>query len=282
MLAEVIDLLACPQCAAPVDLEDGTVVCERGHTFDVARQGYVTLLTGAATKFEGDSAEMISCRANFLSAGHFDGIVAELSEAVGGMDDPAPRLLEIGAGTGHYLAGVLDATTSARGIGLDVSKFAARRLAKSHPRAGAVVADAWRALPVRDGALSHVLCVFAPRNAAETHRVLDPGGELIVVGPTERHLAELVGALAMVQVDDRKVERLDATTAGRFTAVDRRTVEYTMRLGHDDIVNLVGMGPSARHLTPAGLAESVARLPEPLPVTASVTISRYRRVAAGG
>jgi 23S rRNA (guanine745-N1)-methyltransferase len=50
-----------------------------------------------------------------------------------------------------------------------------------------------------------------------------------------------------------------------------------MSLTHDDLTRLVGMGPSARHLTPERLATSIADLPRAYPVTASVTVSTYRR-----
>jgi 23S rRNA (guanine745-N1)-methyltransferase len=40
------------------------------------------------------------------------------------------------------------------------------------------------------------------------------------------------------------------------------------------------MGPSARHADPDAMAGAVAQLPDPVPATASVTVSTYRR--AGG
>ncbi|MGV9869697.1 putative RNA methyltransferase [Rhodococcus koreensis] len=280
MLADVTDLLACPQCRSPVELDEGAILCDAGHTFDVARQGYVTLMTGAGGKFDGDSPEMIAARADFLGGGSFDPLMDAVADAVvagaGAGDDP--RILEIGAGTGHYLARVLDATPTGRGIGLDVSKYAARRIARAHPRAGAVVADVWQHLPVRDHVLSHVLCVFAPRNADEAHRVLAEHGSLVVLTPTERHLGELVDLLGMVRVDDRKVERLGAAMSGRFERTGHVAVEYQMSLSHLDVTRLVGMGPSARHLTSERLASSIAALPQEYPVTASVTVSTYTRL----
>lgn len=274
-------LLACPQCGDELDLLDRALVCGRGHSFDVARQGYVTLLTGAATKFSGDSPEMIAAREEFLGSGRFDPLMAAVADAVAQtvVGEHAPRILEIGAGTGHYLARVLDALPTAHGIGLDVSKPAARRLARAHPRAAAVVADVWRQLPVRDHVLTHVLSIFAPRNAAEIDRVLAGRGALVVLTPTDRHLAELVDLLGMVRVDDRKVERLGETVAGRFERTERRPVEVRMPLSHLDVRNLVGMGPSARHLTAERLDAAIADLPEPLTVTASVVVSTYRRVS---
>ena len=280
VLADVTDLLACPQCRSPVELDEGAILCDEGHTFDVARQGYVTLMTGAGGKFDGDSPEMIAARADFLGGGSFDPLMDAVADAVvaGAGAGEDPRILEIGAGTGHYLARVLDATPTGRGIGLDVSKYAARRIARAHPRAGAVVADVWQHLPVRDHVLSHVLCVFAPRNADEAHRVLAEHGSLVVLTPTERHLGELVDLLGMVRVDDRKVERLGAAMSGRFERTGHVAVEYPMSLSHLDVTRLVGMGPSARHLTSERLASSIAALPQEYPVTASVTVSTYTRL----
>lgn len=249
--------------------------CARGHTFDIARQGYVGLLTGASTKMTGDSADMLDARAAFQRGGGFVPIADAVAEAVvaGG---PAPAaLLEVGAGTGYYLAHALDACPHARGIALDVAKPAVRRCARAHPRAAAVLADAWRGFPVRDGALGAVLTVFAPRNPAEAARVLAPGGRYVVVTPTAGHLTELVGPLGMVSVDPDKDRRIAEAMAGHLEQVDRTIVQYPMALTRDQAAHLIGMGPSARHLTePAGARLAV--LPEPLEVTASVAVSVYR------
>lgn len=277
MLSDVTDLLACPQCRVGIELDGGVVVCSAGHRFDVARQGYVSLTAGAASKFDGDSADMIAARAQFLAAGHYDPFVHAVAAAVGDRGTATPRVLEVGAGTGHYLAGVLDHCPGSRGLGLDVSKYAARRIAKSHPRTGAVVADAWAPLPVRDGVLSDVLCVFAPRNAAESARVLEPGGHLTVLTPTDRHLAELIDVLGMVNVDERKVERLDASTSGHFAPATRTEIEFSMELTRSDVAQLVGMGPSAHHYGPGELAEKVAAMPPRSTVTASAIVSSYER-----
>ncbi|WP_346345588.1 methyltransferase domain-containing protein [Nocardia seriolae] len=350
------DLLACPQCghllAAPVaDPAVGapsarTLRCPHGHSFDLAKQGYVSLLTGASSKMTGDTPAMLDARAAFQSAGHFAPIAAALAAAVAthlppadiatpifgaeslpaatstgsaSRDDPAPAIsaarrqgfrpgittpggsvaaasaarlattllgpgpgpvagaavLEIGAGTGYYLAAVLDAVDGARGIALDVSKAAARRAARAHGRAGAVLADAWRGLPIRDGVLDAVICVFAPRNADEVARVLREDGRFVVVTPTSRHLGELIGPLGMVSVDAAKQDRLADSLGERFELVGRESVEYTMALSHRDVANVVAMGPSAFHAAEQR-AEGIAALPDPMAVTAAVSVATYR------
>ena len=175
--------------------------------------------------------------------GHFGPLMDAVTRACAttAESDPA-RIVEIGAGTGQYLAHVVDSLPDSRAIALDVSKFAARRAAKVHERIGSIVADVWQPLPIRDGALSHVLCVFAPRNGPQSHRVLAEDGVLVVLTPTDRHLRELIDLLAMVRVDDRKVERLESSMAGYFERVSSDEVEFTMSLSHQDVLDLVGDG----------------------------------------
>lgn len=275
MLSDVIDVLICPHCGADLDLEDRTVLCDRGHTFDVARQGYVSLLTGSAGKIVGDSAEMIAARSQFLDGGHF----APVSEAVVDAVGQRETVLEVGVGSGHYLASVLD-RTGGRGVGIDVSKAAARRAAQAHPAIGSVVADVWQGLPVRAESIAAVTCVFSPRNAMELRRVLEPDGVLIVVTPTTRHQQELIGTLGLIGVDEDKARRLGDSLAGKFDLLDRRSVEYRMHLGHIDVESLVAMGPSARHTTHASRQESIAALPDTVEVTASVVVGVYARRAS--
>jgi 23S rRNA (guanine745-N1)-methyltransferase len=286
MKPEVLAYLRCPVCGAGLAPADRAVRCARGHTFDVARQGYLHLTTGPV-RHPGDSAAMVAARADFLARGHYAFVAealaqraAELTvpgpaETTAGTRDrraggaaPAPLVVDVGAGTGYHLAAVLDALPAAVGLALDSSKAAARRAARAHPRADAVVCDAWSGLPVHDHAARLVLNVFAPRNPAEFRRVLAPGGELLVVTPQPEHLAELVGALDLLRVDVRKQERLAAL--GR--PVLRRRLTRTLHLGHDDLRALVAMGPSARHVDP----DAVSALPEPFTVTAAVQLDAYR------
>ncbi|MFH5232051.1 putative RNA methyltransferase [Antrihabitans spumae] len=277
MLADALDLLVCPACGSDLDLEERTVLCQRGHSFDVARQGYVSLLAGAATKLTGDSADMITARGEFLDAGHFDPIATAVAAAVGEDSDLGnPRILEIGAGTGHYLARSVDMFEDAVGLGVDISKAAARRTARAHPRVASIVADAWQNLPVRTGSCTHALSIFSPRNPDEIRRILCADGSFVVVTPTQRHLGELIEPLGMVRVDDDKTRRLGESMAGRFDRVDRHAVDFTMELDVAAIAAVVGMGPTARHLTPEQRSERIATLPTPTTVTASVVVATYR------
>lgn len=281
MLAEVVARLRCPHCAAagtdaPLAESDRTLRCARGHSFDIAREGYVNLLRGAAPAAT-ETPAMVAARDRVLSAGHFDVVVRAVAAAApADLTRAAPGfVLDVGAGTGHYLAAVLRARSADHGLALDLARTAVRRAARTHPRAAAAVADVWRGLPVAEGCADVVLNVFAPRNGPEFRRVLRAGGRLVVVTPTPGHLAELVPLLGLITVDPDKEQRLESSLGSLFRLRDRTKVEHRLALAPAEVADLVAMGPSAWHTDPAQIAHRLAGHPEPVTITVSVTVHTY-------
>ncbi|ABW15465.1 Methyltransferase type 11 [Parafrankia sp. EAN1pec] len=305
MIHPALRLLRCPVCAAPLADPAGAVRCAAGHSFDVERSGYLNLRTGRARRVSGDTAEMVQARVDFLGGGHYAPLTARLVQLAaartgGGrtpadappadhpaVSDPAagdpaagaPELvLEIGAGTAHHLAAVVDAGPRRLGIAVDVSKYALRRAARAHPRIGAVafdVADRW---PLPDASVDVLLDVFAPRNLAEMRRLLRPGGMLLLVTPGEGHLAELREPLGLVGVQPGKRERLADELSGRFDRLSSETLTRTLQLGVDEVVDVALMGPTGHHTGAPELRRRLAAVWPPgraaMDVTASFVIDR--------
>jgi 23S rRNA (guanine745-N1)-methyltransferase len=294
MRADVVRLLLCPHCGSGFSLAERSLRCAAGHSFDVARQGYVNLLPGDSRPGVGDTAAMVGAREAFLEAGHFSGLRDAVAEAAGraileaGSKPPAAGLepepgsagsvIDVGAGTGYYFAGVLDRLPDRIGLALDLSKFALRRAARAHERMNAAACDTWRRLPVRDNCATLVLDVFAPRNPPEFRRIIEPEGRLLIVTPTNRHLTELIPLLGMLGVDARKQDRLDAKVSGDFALAAVTDYEESLTLTRIDAVTLAGMGPSAYHIPDEELKRRTAELKETTAVSVSVTISVYRPI----
>lgn len=288
MLSHVVDVLADPIDGSALTLVDDNrrLVSESGHSFDIARQGYVTLAGGAGIRYVGDDSSMIHARETFLSGGHFAPFVEAVSNSVhlaldeaNVPDDASPVICEVGAGTGYYLAHALDDIENSRGIGIDVSVPAAKMLSKCHPRVGAVVADAWSRLPLRDASIDAITVVFAPRNASEFARVLKLGGQVIVLTADAGHLEELREPLGIIGVEKGKVQRMIDQAADNLVPVsDPEPIEFIMHLDQDSIASQIGMSPSARHIHPDVLGERIATLPSVMDVTARAMITRFAKI----
>jgi 23S rRNA (guanine745-N1)-methyltransferase len=220
---------------------------------------------------------MVGARAEFLGAGHFlplANALAALSQdhAVG-----ARLIMEAGAGTGYYIATVLDALPTSVGLALDLSKYAVRRAARAHGRLNAAVADVREDLPLKDHSVDLALNVFAPRPARELFRTLHPMGKLIIAIPADQHMTELRDSLGLLEVDRKKELRVARALDPFFTQLERRSCCWNMRLNHRQIASLVGMGPSARHNSPATLGGRIAMLPPTLSITGAVEVRVYMR-----
>nr|WP_211216059.1 methyltransferase domain-containing protein [Catelliglobosispora koreensis] len=256
---QMIAALRCPLCRQPLRAGPSVLTCAGGHSFDLARQGYALLGTGKALPL-GDTAPMVEARAAFFATGHFDPLMRAVAQKASG-----DLIVDLGAGPGTYLAHVLERLPHAQGVAFDVSKPALKRAAKAHPRLGAVGADTWGELPLRDNSIDTVLNIFAPRNGPQMHRVLKPDGQLIVVTPEPGHLAELRDQLGLLKVDESKPARV-AATLSEFSEASREVLTWEMELTAAQATAIVHMGPNAFHA--AGTADAMR-------VTASVAVTTW-------
>ena len=287
-LRRALPLLRCPVCGGELSEYDGgapgprvrTLGCHEGHRFDTAKQGYVTLLGSAGRTGGGDDAGQLDKREAVLSAGHFDPLVEQLVDAVGPALGDGGAVLDCGAGTGYYLRGILDAYDGATGVGTEISAPAARRLAKAHPRAAAIVADTWRGLPLADGSVDALTVVFAPRNAAEFARCLRPGGLLVVAWPAQEHLSPLRAELGMLDIEKDKATRLGGDLQAYFDLdeVASTTVTFELDLSPEEAVSVALMGPSGVRIGDEEMRRRVVGLGrEALSATFSVNVSVLHR-----
>lgn len=273
-MAGVADLLVCPRCGAPLTVAPGQLRCPDGHAYDLARQGYLNLLA-TRPPTHADTVQMVAARTAFLAAGHYDPLITALP-----IDPSAEVIVDTGAGPGSHLAGVLGSRPSARGLAIDISVPACRRAAGAHPRIGAVVADVWAGLPVRDAVADTIMVVFAPRNFAEFARVLGPDGQLIIVTPEPDHLHELVRDLGLMSVAPDKSSRLQSGADRWFEISTTRSIQFELRLTGGELEQVVLMGPNAFHVDTAVIAERLART-APATVTVSCTITELRARRVG-
>ncbi len=259
--------LLCPVCHRPLSRCERTLVCEGRHSFDLARRGYVNLLTGHASAV-GDNREMIAARRRFLDGGYY----APLRRA---LTDVAARLfhggayLDAGCGEGYYTEALAKGADGC--VGIDISKDALALAAKRLPTAELAVASAYH-LPLADASVSLLSCIFAPLAAEEFHRVLTQDGTFLYVIPDARHLYEM----KCVLYDTPYENEVASCELSGFTPIVRESVRFPLSLPTGEaIADLFSMTPYY-YRTPRSGRERLASLPS-LDTHAEFLILGYRK-----
>ncbi len=263
-------LFRCPVCRGGLAQVDRRLACAKGHSFDLARSGYVNLTPGRrhAPAGGGDTRTQLAHRARFLARGHLDAIADAIAELAPG--DGA--ILDAGCGTGFHLARIAERLAPRIAAGFDLSKEAVAWCARRYPEFGFAVADVWGAWPVHDRSVDLVASIFAPRNFPETARVLRPGGWLALVFPGRGHLQELRG-FGMLGAAADKAGQYRARLAYDFHSPLERAIAQQVALERDAVSDAILMGPSAWHL--GGVQPE--RIPERMAVTIDVVLLLARR-----
>ena len=275
-----MSLFLCPICGAPLLREGGVYRCAGGHSYDVAREGYVHLLPANRkhSRQPGDDRDMVAARSRFLGGGWYRHLLDALQELAlryaGGKEIV---FLDAGCGEGYYTAGVAEALEAAgrtvRSAGVDLSKFALKKAARRSPETEFAVASVYH-LPIADAAADLLLDCFAPLAAEEYRRVVQPGGVFLYVVPAPHHLMEMKNVLY-----EAPYENPDQQVAYEgFSYLEVIPAERTLRLEDSQAIrDLLGMTPYAWKTPQAGL-ERLAAL-EALTVTAAFRIHVFRREA---
>ncbi len=275
-----MSLFRCPLCAAPLERGAGAYRCPGGHSFDVAREGYVHLLppNQKHSALPGDGRDMVLARRDFLSKGYYEPLLKTICFQFLTLPGEAPALLDAGCGEGYYTAGIFQALRSAgkrpRIAGTDISKFALRTAARRERAAEFAVASSYR-LPLGDGGVDGVLNCFSPLALEEFRRVLKPGGTFLYVVPGPDHLWEMKEILYERPYPNEEKE----TPYEGFAYRAILPVEGALRLeSRADIQNLFRMTPYFWK-TPRAGAERLAAL-ERLEVRTSFRVHVFEKLCA--
>ncbi len=219
-------------CGLPLVREAQRLVCPRGHSFDVARSGYINLLQpqDRRSKQPGDTAAAVRARRRLHDAGVTEPLLRAIAELVAA--SLGDVVLDAGCGDGFYL-GSLARETGFQAHGIDISTPAIEAAARRYPACEWIAANADRFVPYADRSFSIVLSITARMNAPEFRRVLRPDGKLLVAIPAPGDLAELRGAGR-----DRAVRTVQAF-ANQFTLADHRRVTTAADLDAESVHDLL-------------------------------------------
>jgi len=192
--------LTCPIDGGMLEQINRQFICANGHSFDIARQGYVNLLPvqHKRSKQPGDSKAMVIARTEFLNSGSYEKIATKLTEIVISQiaTDDETCILDAGCGEGYYLDVIFNSLIDIQGdktvsfIGLDISKDAIIQSSKRNKQISWLIGTN-RQPPVQDGSVDIILCLFGFMSVDAFYRVLKPGGKIILLDPDPEHLTQL-------------------------------------------------------------------------------------------
>lgn len=198
-----MDRLLCPVCKGNTVRAGSTLRCQASHSFDIAKEGYVNLLTGSrAGNTTGDNKDMARNRKSFLDKGYFQALALELCRII--TAENAQTVLDICCGEGYYTQ-FIGQHTSAAIYGFDLSKEMVRLAAKRKSNAVFFVAN-MADIPLENNFADCGIHLFAPFCQKEFERVIKPGGILISVCPGKEHLKQLKQILYSTPYDNEETQ----------------------------------------------------------------------------
>ena len=263
--------LLCPVCGEQLNLSGKQYLCPNRHSFDVARQGYVNLLTVQQKHSlnPGDTREQVLSRREFLEAG-FYAPIAEALIAEANRFGIRGQILDVGCGEGYYSARLADALEAPL-TGLDISKEAVRCAAAKYKGKQWLCATAAH-IPVEDGSVSLLTSLFALTLPQEFSRVLKEGGYYFQVLAAEDHLLGLKGII-YDQLNFK--EKNTVPELPGFALRKSVPIRFSFTVEGQQIQNLFSMTPHVFRIGKDG-AERL-RKTETLTDTASCVLNIYQR-----
>ena len=183
-------MLICPVCGQGLLKENNAMRCPKGHSFDVAKEGYVNLLRASKNgDLIGDDKYSARSRRDFLNKGYYSLLKEELCRM---FRDRQGSVLDICCGEGYYTA-ALGENPNLQVYGFDIAREMVRLAAKRGH--GTYFVANMASIPMADASMDYAVHLFAPFNEASFTKVLKPGGRLLTVVPGRFHLWGLKQAL---------------------------------------------------------------------------------------
>lgn len=234
---------SCPVCGKFLYSDEKTYKCENGHSFDIAKHGYVNLLQSQQSKLKrhGDDKLMIKARSEFLNGGYYEPLLDALCKAVNEYLPSDSIIIDAGCGDCYYSAAVYNRLSDKAFeiSGIDISKNALIYGAKRSRNIKLAVGSVF-SMPFCSSSADAVFNIFSPLATDEYKRILKCGGLLFRIIPLEYHL---FGLKEKIYDKPYKNETPKIELDG-FTLLENIEIKYDLELfDSESIDNLFKMTP---------------------------------------
>ncbi len=241
--------LICPVCSKRLYPSGNSLICDKKHSYDIARQGYVNLLPVQNKKSlaPGDSKDMLAARRSFLNTGKYRPVCDNVIRAVNRYKPcDAPVLVDVGSGEGYYTSHLQNAC-GADCIGIDIAKDAAKMACSRSKDILWLVATASH-LPVESGSADVVCALFSLFLPQEYARILRRGGCAAEVSAGTEHLIELK---RIIYDDVFEQHKHPAPCGDAFEEAECSEYRFGITLNREELHDLLLMTPHTRRINAA-------------------------------
>lgn len=241
------ELFRCPLCGGGLECSLASLVCPKGHCFDISSKGYVNFLPGGRQPGEYD-AGFFESRRLIMEAGFYDHLAEALASRI--LPEKPSVVVDAGCGEGFYSLRFAR-QAGAEVVAFDFSADAVRLAAKGGNPVLWTVADITN-IPLRDGCADILFDIYTPSNYGEFARVLAKDGVVIKVIPGAEHLRELRQAAGdSIKSGQYSNRRVVDHFCRHFKLVEHVTVTKMLPVSPGHVETLLAMTPLLFHVDKA-------------------------------
>lgn len=280
-------IFRCPICEKNMYTYDSKdLVCKDGHSFNIARKGYVNFLLKSISA-DYDS-ELFHSRNIIYRMGFFNPMLEHIKELIMkrlGADLDGTNILDAGCGEGSHLGHIIEdlnakTKNSLKGTGIDISREGILLASMGYFDIIWCVADLAN-LPFNNGQFDIILNILSPANYYEFDRTLKDCGTLIKVIPGATYLRELrdifyEGTERQEYSNDEVIEHYK----DNFHILDIQEVSYRKRVSPEELMHLINMTPLSWAITDDKIGRAIKADIKNISVDFIIIVGQKRERAA--
>ncbi|MBN2794120.1 MAG: methyltransferase domain-containing protein [Clostridia bacterium] len=238
------NLLSCPICHNPMFVDNELLKCDKKHTFDISKKGYINLLT---TNHQGIYTKSLFESRNIISkAGFFNPMLEALERILKQCVTKESVILDAGCGEGSHLTQLFHRLGS-KGlyIGSDISKDSIQIATRDTAELLWLVADL-KKMPLSNQSVDVILNILSPASYEEFHRILNTEGRLIKVIPGKNYLKEIRG---LIESDKKSYSNASVLNhlSEKMEIIETYEINYKFNLTSELAKHLMEMTPLTNH-----------------------------------
>lgn len=254
LINQHLQAFRCPYChEAMVSAENHSVVCEKGHRFNISKKGTLHLMKqNANTDYD---ATLFQHRYELAQSGFFEPLLEAILPYIS--ENEEKFIVDIGCGEGSHLSW-LSKRVKAPLCGMDIAREGIHQASVHFGNQALFFLGDLANLPFADESCGALLNILTPSNYQEFMRVLAPGGTLIKVIPGNDYLAQLRQQLYRSNPEKQTYSNADILERlqSECPQVTFEEVYYTVNLTDATYRHLLEMTPLYWGATPEDKAYS--------------------------